>query len=263
LSILPISRGEYIIGNFKTHENIIYPRTKPTPVNIPNLETIDHTNLYSEASALLFAYNSGIINSILNSDEIHYTVNGKMSSGCFDYFIKNKSTLQNIFVQNAQVEIDAGYEFPNGFCIIEAKNIAIDEILIRQLYYPYRLWTAKISKPVIPILMVFSNDVFHFFQYNFTEINNYNSLKLVSYKSYTFANEMITLDEIIDIWKSVKKPIEPMTTFPQADSFSRIVDLLSVLFEKELTREEITILYEFDQRQTDYYITACVYLGLV
>jgi len=263
LSILPISRGEYIIGNFKTYEKIIYQKTKPKRVSIPNLETLDYTNLYSEASALLFAYNSGIIQDVLDSKDIFYTVNGRMSSGCFDYYIDSKGTSKNIIVQNAQVEIDAGYEYANGFCIIEAKNIAVEEILVRQLYYPFRLWTGKISKPVIPLLMIYSNDIFHFFQYNFKDINNYNSLELISYKSYTFADETITLDEIIDVWKKIEHSVEPKTTFPQADSFNRIIDLLSILFEQELTREEITIKYEFDPRQTDYYITACVYLDLV
>jgi hypothetical protein len=74
---------------------------------------------------------------------------------------------------------------------------------------------------------------------------------------------VITLAEIIDIWKSIRNPIEPRITFPQADSFIRIIDLLSILFEHELTREEITLLYEFDPRQTNYYIAACEYLGLV
>ena len=263
LSILPISRGEYIIGNFKTYEKITYQKLKPKIVSIPNLETIDHRNLYSEASALLFAYNSGIIKDVINSRNIHFTVNGRMSSGCFDYYINNKNSLQKIIVQNAQVEIDGGYEFDDGFCIIEAKNIEVEEILIRQLYYPYRLWAEKISKPVIPLLMVYSNDIFHFFQYNFSDVNNYNSLKLVSYKTYTFANESISLEEIIDVWKSVRYFIKPQVTFPQADSFNRIIDLLSFLFEQELTREEITVKYEFDPRQTNYYITACVYLGLV
>jgi hypothetical protein len=42
-----------------------------------------------------------------------------------------------------------------------------------------------------------------------------------------------------------------------------IADLLSILYDHELTRESVTTQYEFDIRQTDYYITACVYLGLV
>jgi hypothetical protein len=86
---------------------------------------------------------------------------------------------------------------------------------------------------------------------------------LISYKSYTFADEVITLNEIIDLWKSIKSPKEPKITFPQADYFIRIVDLLSILLEHGLTREEVTIKYEFDPRQTNYYISACEYLGLI
>jgi hypothetical protein len=124
LSILPVSRGEYIIGHFQTHEKLSYPKCKPVFVNIPNLETLDHTNLY---------------------------------------------------------------------------------------------------------------------------------------------DEIITLDDIIATWKSVKRPVEPipMITFPQANSFARIIDLLSILFEHGLTKEDITMQYEFDPRQTDYYIAACDYLGLI
>jgi hypothetical protein len=266
LSILPISRGEYIIGPFRTHEKITYPKCKPTLVNIPDLETIDYSNLYSEASALLFAYNSGIIKDAVNTHNISYTVNGRMSSGCFDYFINNKkdtNSYQRIIVENAQIEIDAGYEFNDGFCIVEAKNIAVDEILVRQLYYPYRLWKNKISKPVIPLLMVFSNDIFHLFHYTFEDENYYNSLKLVSYNSYTFANETILLDEIIDLWKSVEVCRESKIPFPQADSLFRVIDLLSLLFEHSLTREQVTMKYEFDPRQTNYYISACDYLELI
>ena len=263
LSILPISRGEYIIGNFNVYEKIEYKKIKPEQVAIPHLETLDHTNLYSEASALLFAYNSGIIQNVVNSKNVCFTVNGRMSSGCFDYHINSNGTTQKINVQNAQVEIDGGYEFENGFCIIEAKNIAAEDLLIRQLYYPYRLWTGKISKPVIPLLLVFSNDIFHFFQYQFLDIHNYNSIKLEAYKSYTFADEAITLTDIIDVWKSTKSFTEPNVTFPQADKFTRIVDLLSILYEHGLTRDEVTSEYEFDPRQTSYYISACEYLQLI
>ena len=57
-SILPISRGEYTIGNFNIYKKLEYKKTIPEKVDIPQLETLDHTNLYSEASALLFAYNN-------------------------------------------------------------------------------------------------------------------------------------------------------------------------------------------------------------
>jgi hypothetical protein len=270
LSILPVTRGEYIIGPFLTHEEVNYSLDKSVsvkPVEIPReWQTLDHTNLYSEASALLFAYNSGIIKDALNSPEIAFTVNGRMSSGNFNYEIgncNNLGTREKITVQNAQIEIDAGYESPNAFYIFEAKNVAVEEILIRQLYYPYRLWSGKISKPVVPVFFVFSNDEFHIFIYEFEDTQFYNSIRLLEHKIYTFADEEISLQEIVSIWENTCPIDEPRITFPQADSFKRILDLMSILSEKSLTRDEVTLEYEFDPRQTSYYITACEYLGLI
>lgn len=154
LSILPITRGEYLIGSFQTHLKVAYPPVKPVLVEIPELQTLDCQDLYSEASALLFAYNSGIIQHVLGSDKVAFTVNGRMSSGCFNFEISDSMVNGNrihISIENSQVEIDAGYESQDAFCICEAKNIAADELLVRQLYYPYRLWKNKIDKPVIPL----------------------------------------------------------------------------------------------------------------
>ena len=266
LSILPVTRGEYIIGPFQTHEKIIYRPVKPKQVEIPQLETLDSKNLYSEASALFFAYNSGIINDIMGSDKVQFTVNGRMGSGAFSFSIDNSLNPQipvSVDVKNSQVEIDAGFESPDAFVICEAKNQASNELLIRQLYYPYRLWSNKISKPVIPVFLAFSNDIFHVFTYEFTDKQNYNSIRLKDYKEYTFADEEISFQDIVDLWRSISDIREPDVTFPQADSFPRILDLLSVLHEEELTRTEVTMKYEFDSRQTNYYVSACEYLGLI
>ena len=214
LSILPITRGEYLIGRFQTRDKIAYPAIKPRPVAI--LQILDFTNLYSESSALLFAFNSGIIQDIMGSDKVWFTVNGRMSSGSFDFVINDSvftSSNYGVSVQNAQVEIDAGYEGRDAFCICEAKNMATEELLIRQLYYPYRLWQGKISKEIIPVFLVFSNDVFHLFRYGFEDIRIYNSIKLLEHKAYTFADEDITLNEAIELWKNTKVIAEP--TNPQ------------------------------------------------
>lgn len=113
------------------------------------------------------------------------------------------------------------------------------------------------------MFLVFSNDVFHVFQYEFTDPSYYNSIQLKQHKAYTFADGEISLSEIIQLWKSIVPKDEPTITFPQADSFERVVDLLSVLYETGLTRDEVTLKYEFDPRQTNYYISACEYLGLL
>ena len=54
-------------------------------------------------------------------------------------------------------------------------------------------------------------------------------------------------------------------TFPQANNFTRIVDLLDKLYlhKEPLTNDQITSEYTFTERQTVYYVSAGVYLGLV
>lgn len=266
LSILPITRGRYIIGNFQTHEKIKY-KSKSNPSFIErrtDLESLDYNNIYSESAALNCAYASGIIQNVIG-ENCFLTVNGRMSSGKFDFLI-NQSTspgnAKNISVINSQCEIDGGFEGESKLVLIEAKNVQCNDFLIRQLYYPYRLWQNKVKKEVIPVFMTFSNDEFNFFVYKFNDLRNYNSIELIEQKSFIISTEAITLEDIKEL---LNTPIvgEPNVPFPQADSFARIVDLLGLLVEDNLTKEQITTQYDFNKRQTDYYLNAGVYLGLI
>lgn len=82
-------------------------------------------------------------------------------------------------------------------------------------------------------------------------------------KRYTIASEKIQRSDVERIFREVKKVEEPKVPFPQADIFERLVDLLSLLVEKDLTKDEITQNYQFDSRQTNYYTDAGRYIGLV
>ena len=44
---------------------------------------------------------------------------------------------------------------------------------------------------------------------------------------------------------------------------SRIINLIELLYEKPMTKQEITSQYAFDERQTNYYTDAGRYLGLI
>ena len=275
LSILPDTKGTYLIGPFKTHEKIEYGITdpniaKPSPVRVklPTfLKTIDPLDLYSESAILSFAYNSGIIKDIMgDAEDVRFTVNGRMKSGSFSFFVENSRQSQNsiaVDVANSQIEIDAGFESPDLFVICEAKQKAPEELLIRQLYYPYRLWKEKIQKPVVPVFLTFSGDIFHVFIYEFTDDTIYNSIKLKEHREYMFAEEDILVQDILELWKTINTVPEPAVSFPQADSFPRILDLLSELHKGELLRSQVTMMCGFSSRQTNYYISACEYLGLV
>src|SRR4028118_2340462 len=266
LSILPISRYKYVIGKFDTHFEVKYDsEIEVIPFDFPpGIESIDYTNLYSESSALHCAFTIGIIDDLVG-EKTAYTVSGRMSTESFDFNIINSLANEpySIKVENSQCEIDAGFESENYFVLIESKKYWIEDFLIRQLYYPYRLWSKKITKKVIPVLMTYSNDIFSFFIYEFSKDEDYNSLKLREQKNYTIAPEEIQRSDVALVLNNIKVIAEPDVPFPQADKFERVVDLLSLLLERDLTKDDITENYEFDRRQTDYYTNAGLYIGLI
>jgi hypothetical protein len=265
LAILPISRSRYTIGPFEAYTKIKYDHSiKNHLMSSPShLESIQYNDLYSESTALHFAYLAGIIDDLIG-EKTYFTISGRMSTNQFDFKIKNKTAgFQPITVLNSQCEIDGGFESQRALIIVEAKNYEVEDFLVRQLYYPYRLWRNKLPKQIIPVFMTFSNDIFSFFIYQFEQPAIYNSLTLITQKNYLIASESIQLSDIHQIFLQAKINPEPKAPFPQADKFERILDLLGLLFNNDLAKEDITRNYQFDIRQTDYYTNAAIYLSLV
>lgn len=265
LSILPISRGSYVISDIVTFHDFENNEIETTKIDFPNyFESIDFNNITSESAALNCAYVSGIIQDFVQDEELKPTVNGRMSSSAFVFNIDSKSSLLEINVNNSQLEIDGGYEGLESLSLIEAKNSISDDFLIRQIYYPYRLWESKITKKVRPLFLTYSNGIFHFREYEFEDSLHYNSLKLNREKKYVIRDGAINLELIQKILNKIKIVNEPSIPFPQADSFERVINLCELLNEnKVLDREYITDNYDFNVRQTNYYTDAGRYLGLI
>ncbi|MDR2384868.1 MAG: transcriptional regulator [Tannerella sp.] len=266
LSILPTSRGAYEIGVFETFCDFNKEEVEVTPINFPIfLESIDYKDITSESTAINCAFVSKILHDFTGEENLLPTVSGRMSSSLFNFKINSAKGLFNVRVDNSQIEIDGGYEGDNSLNLIEAKNYISDDFLIRQLYYPYRLWNNKITKQVRPIFLTYSNGIFHLREYEFTEAELYNSIRLIKHKKYTVQEEgAINVEAIQKILDSVRITKEPELPFPQADSFERVINLCELLKQRGfLSKEEITQNYVFDSRQTDYYANAAKYLGLI
>lgn len=266
LSILPITRGSYIISSFEAYKEFNEINTEITKISFPKyIESIDYENITSEAIAINCAFVSGILSDFLQEDRLFPTVSGRMSSNEFSFYINNSNINKDVkvMVSNSQVEIDGGYEGKSSLALIEAKNSISDDFLIRQLYYPFRLWNDKITKTIKPIFMVYSNGIFTLYEYEFQEPNNYNSLVLIKQKNYTLKQDDIKLDDIKSILNRVSVIQEPKIQFPQADSMKRIINLFELLYNNEMTKDEITTTYDFDSRQTNYYTDAGRYLGII
>ncbi|QQY79114.1 hypothetical protein EDD65_10829 [Keratinibaculum paraultunense] len=266
LSILPITRGSYIISSFEAYKEFSELNTEIIRISFPYyIESIDYENITSESIAINCAFISGILSDFIQDDKLLPTVSGRMSSNEFSFYINSTNINRDVMVtvSNSQIEIDGGYEGIDSLALIEAKNSISKDFLIRQLYYPFRLWNDKIVKRVIPIFMVYSNGVFTLYEYVFEDPQNYNSLVLVKQKNYTLIQDDINLNDIKDILYNINIVEEPKIPFPQADNMKRIINLCELLYNKEMTRDEIATTYDFDSRQTNYYADAGRYLGII
>ena len=263
LSILPITRGDYVISSFSAYKEFDEPSQDVQKISIPaHIQSLIPQFLVSESIALNCANACGVLNDFLEDDELVPTVSGRMSSGSFEFGINTTLGTKNITVSNSQIEIDAAYEGIHYLSLFEAKRDLSDDFLVRQLYYPFRVWNERVTKTVKPVFLIFSNGMFNLYQYQFEDPQNYNSLRLVKQKNYVIATE-IYLTDIENLLRTVSLVQEPDISFPQADRMSRIVNLIELLNERPMTKQDITSEYAFDERQTNYYTDAGRYLGLI
>lgn len=271
LNILPLSRSEFRIARMELYhdfeEDWADANEDITFVSPTDVESIDFTRITSEAIAIKSSFCTHILHDFLEDDNLQDTVSGRMASGQFDFLVDNPSAkLQNrIPVTNAQIEIDAGYEGRQSLCLIEAKQSLASDFLIRQLYFPYRCWSARINKMIRPVFLIYNNGIYHLMEYTFDDALHYNSIRRIKYKKYRVAErEAITEQVLKRVCDTVTPVAEPAVPFPQADSLERVINLCSEMAQREtsMTKEDIWQFFGFTDRQADYYVNASIYLGL-
>lgn len=272
LNILPDSRSSYVLGDFLLYEGI--PELQEEVFNmdyveIPDYETIDINNISSEAVAINVLVISGILDDFLGVDGTVQTFSGRMGTGEFDFVVDTvRGNKQKIYVKNAQCEIDGGFENEHEVIIMEAKNVLNEEFHIRQLYFPYRLWRNKVTKPIRLIFSIYSNMIFRLFEYRFVDTKDYSSIELIKTKNYSLQDTTIGIEDLIEVRSNTKicyqdnQNDDLKVPFIQANSFERVISLLENMKDNPMTKEQIAELMVFDERQSDYYFNAGAYLGL-
>lgn len=266
LAILPITRGDYVIAHFDAYHKFEADTAPIIRASLPTyIQSLDCSNVTSETVALNCAVAAGIVAEFLEDEDILSTVSGRMGSGSFEFDIANSinDIPYRVEVNNSQIEIDAAYEGIKSLALFEAKRELSGDFLVRQLYYPYRVWQNRLTKPVRSLFLVYSNGIYRLYEYTFQDPNNYSSLALVQQKNYSIEDTLITIENIQSVLHTIPIANEPEIPFPQADSFERIINLCELLHEQELSRNDVTERYAFDSRQTNYYTDAARYLGLL
>lgn len=271
INILPDSKNSYVMSDFILYQEIPELEEKVekmTHVELPNYESIDINNIFSEANAINVLLLSGILDDFLGTSANASTFNGRMGTGIFDFKVDTyRNVKRNIHVDSAQCEIDGGFENDTSIVIMEAKNVIHDDFHIRQLYYPYRVWKTRVTKPIRLVFSIYSNQIYRLFEYRFRELEDYSSIELVQSKNYSLQDTEISLEDLVAVRNATAITTDDNMDntdipFIQANSIDRIINLLENMYKNPMTSQQISELMDFLPRQSDYYFNAGKYIGL-
>ena len=178
LFLLPIKNGYYSIIKGEGYidipdieeETIVYTSKLTFPLDSAKIGD-------SEMQHLDYAYAASLIRTFMNDDTLVLTIRGRKYTPEFDFYVGK----QLIKVSSVQTEVDAGYEGKNQIVLVEAKNFSATNVIIRQLYYPFRQWQKHTKKKVVTLFFdkERGEDVYSIWQFEFTNAKNYNSIHLV------------------------------------------------------------------------------------
>lgn len=268
LSILPASRGTYVIGKFDPFQ-VIEKKPEEVPIKrIPSLgdwETLRPEALRNETMGLNYAEAHGALADFLG-EEVVASIAGRQKGGRWDYGVRIPDGTVSLKAEDPQIEIDGGYEGPTSIALIEAKNKLVNEFCLRQLYFPYRAWSNKVSKPVRSVFAAISGAEIYLYEYCFP-VASLLEARLVRCTRYTIESDAISKQEVIEVFKNTTVKSEPAAPFPQANSPVRTMDIIERLAESnlsdgiEVSRDYLAETYGFDERQGKYYGDSACYLG--
>ena len=183
LFLLPIKNGVYAVVQGEGYVDIPEITGKVQTYSSKIRFTPDTTSVgNSEMQHLDYAYAASLIRTYMGDDSYILTIRGRKYTPLFSFAAgKHKS---KITAKSVQTEVDAGYEGKNRVLLVEAKNAATTNVIIRQLYYPFRQWSAHTDKPVDLIFFEKRGEIFCIWRFVFDDVNDYNSVRMADSARY-------------------------------------------------------------------------------
>lgn len=264
LNVIALSDRTFAIGNFDLFFEL--PRLSLQDLQIlaapEKFETLETRNLRSETAVLHAAHLSGMISSVFGKEMLH-TVSGKTSTGFFDFSVSSSTGESvNLSADRARIEIDGGFEGDDVFALFEVKLNFSENFNVRQLYYPFRAWSERITKDLVPTFLNYSDGIFRFYELDFPVHEDLTSVEVIGSSLFAFEDPFVSEGEVEKLLSSSADFSAADVPFPQADKFDKVIDLLQILSTGPKSVEEISGSFAFDPRQADYYFNAARFLGL-
>ena len=275
LSLLPRERGSYVIGYFDPFRRIIGPKGQADfesygdfpieRISSPkHLQSATTENRFNETMGMNWLANTGTLAKFVGEEDLMPTVAGRYAGGEWDYWVRSRGNLVRLSAENPQIEVDAGYESDSYLVLTEAKNSAVWEFCMRQLYFPFRAWKRRVSKPIRTIFVAIDGDDFYLVEYRFPEPEVFEA-QLVGAKHYIIGGAGFTKRGLQRLHDDTSAEPEPNNVpFPQANSVPTVMDVIQFMAENpHANKNDIAEFVGFTDRQSDYYCHAAEYLGFL
>lgn len=192
LFILPIKNGVYLLVQGEGYTDIpaiqtgvfeLYPSKLDFPLIAAGVGD-------SEMQHLDYAYAASLIRHFMNDPTLVLAIRGRKYTPSFTMNVNG----HDIKVEGVQTEIDAGYEGRNQIVLVEAKNSESSNVIIRQLYYPFRQWSEHVQasgtpKQIKNLFFEKQGDLFCLWEFQFQDVMDYNSIQLTRSQRYRIVTE--------------------------------------------------------------------------
>ena len=142
----------------------------------------------SEMQHLDYAYASSLIRGFMNDDTFVLTIRGRKYTPEFSFRAGRHG--QTIRVKGVQTEVDAGYEGKDKVLLVEAKNSATDNVIIRQIYYPFLQWRQYTKKPVELVFFEKREEEYCIWRFGFESPDDYNSIQMIDAARYRISERL-------------------------------------------------------------------------
>ena len=216
----------------------------------------------SESQYIDAAFNTGLLATFLNLNEMYLTIRGREYTLPFDFQLGSYV----VRTQSVQIEVDAGYEGLHEIVLLEAKIGKPDAFNIRQLYYPFRHFSAlvetkRVRKLVRNVFLAYdiSTETYHLYEYTFENFLDPNSAEARRCAIYRIAQqERLVAHDLIDAeFRTESKLV------PQADDLNKVFELLTLVDAGLNRATDVAEYFVFAKRQSSYYREAAEYMGLL
>ena len=138
----------------------------------------------SESQHLFACLNNGVFTHFIG-EKGYPTMSGRKRASAFEYTFNNFE----IQIEGVQIEVDLVVESKTKVAIFEAKNGKTTNTIIRQFYYPFRVISNQTDKEVIVIFFEKRDKYYCFWEYNFKNINEYDSIYLRRTSKYILKSQ--------------------------------------------------------------------------